>query len=291
MNTLVEFTAWSDKPREIIHKIFDEGFQQFHFVIEKYSRFDDRSELSLLNKKYNQIKKISNELFNLIEFSIKLNKSSDGAFDPTIIDFLETYGYTSKYEFEKLKHKKIIEKEIRKLSKNRPKVKEIKLNKKNLTIQLAKNQKIDLGAIGKGFAMDKAGEKLKKLKNFIINAGGDILSYGNSPENDGWTIELKPEKNLSIGKINLKNESVCCSGSSARKYKYFHHLINPSTGTPQNDTLACFVKSRNALTADSFATTCFVMGRKAEKFINNNNISALILLKNNKIILNNFPIL
>ncbi|MFC1780463.1 FAD:protein FMN transferase [Patescibacteria group bacterium] len=266
MNTKVEFTTWTEMARDKVHEIFDQGFKQFHFVIEKFSRFDPSSGLSILNNSRGKEVKVSKELFKLVEFAIDLANKTNGTFDPTIIDFLEAYGYDTKYSFDKLQSKKLIQKEIKQILKKRKSYKDILLYPARSSIKLSKNQKIDLGSIGKGYAIDKAFSKLKPLKNFIINAGGDIRATGVNKDGKPWPVGLKVPKVGEIKRIRLDNKAICCSGSWARKVKFFHHLINPKTGKPQNDIKAVFVIANNAMKADSWSTALFVMGKTAKEF-------------------------
>lgn len=291
MNTKVEFITWTDMDREKVHEIFDQGFQQFHFVIEKFSRFKTDSELSLLNNSNGRKVKVSKELFKLIEFALNIADKTNGAFDPTIIDFLETYGYEAKYDFEKLKNKSIIKKEIQKILKTRPSYKDIKLDNKSLTVQLKRNQRIDLGSIGKGYAIDKAFKKLSPLKNFLINAGGDIRAKGIYKDKKPWIVGLKAPKLGQIGRLKLSNQALCCSGSWARKVKFFHHLINPKTGEPQNELKTVFVLAKTAIEADVWSTALFALGKIAEKFIKKYRLEAILVFYDNSIKIYNINLL
>ncbi len=317
MNTTIEFSAWTELDRDRVYEIFNDGFKQFHLVVDKFSRFKKNSELSRLNANTGKEFKVSKEMFRLISFSLEMAKKTEGLFDPTIIDFLEAYGYGTNYDFQKLKNKKKIQKEIRQILKTRPSYKDTQLSSKDLTVKLAKNQRIDLGAIGKGYAIDKAYEKLKPLKNYIINAGGDIRAGGKDKTGKPWLVQLKiPKRNTAdsklptspprlqanrrlrrtgllgtylnkSNKINLHNQALCSSGSSARKVKFFHHLIDPTSGKPKNEVEAVFVQAETAMKADAWATALFVAGEKAERLCDENEISAVIV-KNDTLKLEKF---
>lgn len=289
MNTKVEFSAWTDVDRSKTHKIFDEGFQQFHLVIDKFSRFKTDSELSKLNLSSGKEVKVSKELFQLVKFALGMARKTDGAFDPTIVDFLETYGYDVNYNFERLSNKTVIKKEIAQILKKRPSFHDIQLNSTQLTIKLAKKQKIDLGSIGKGYAIDLAYEKLLPLQNFIINAGGDIRAKGTNRDNKPWIVGLKVPTLKQIGKIRLRDQAICCSGSWARKVKFFHHLIDPKTGIPQNELAATFVIAKTAMEADGWATALFALGKKAPQYIKKYKVKSLLVTKDDKVKKFKFP--
>lgn len=287
MHTKVEFSTWCDLPRSKIYSVFQNGFDEFTRVVRKFSRFKKNSELSILNQKKNL--KVSNELLNLVEYSLKLAERTNGAFDPTIIDFLEAYGYDHTRSFSNLSNKKLIKQEVNTLLGNRPSYKDIKIEKKTSKIKLKDKQSLDLGGIDKGYAIDLAFEKLFPLKNFIINAGGDIRAAGGSDNYGFWPVGLKVPEYKQLGYIELKDQSVCCSGSHARRIMNFHHLIDPAKGEPTDELKTVFVLSKTALKADSLATAVYVLGNKQAKFINENKLSVLSVKPGNDIITYNFP--
>jgi len=289
MNSYVEFSAWTEVYRSKVHAIFDQGFQQFHFVIEKFTRFESDSELSQLNRSEGKKKIVSRELFNLVQYGLNLAEKTEGYFDPTIIDFLEAYGYGARYQFEKLKRKEYVLQEVQNIARLRSTYKDIALNKSDLSIKLAPKQRIDLGGLGKGYAIDLAYEKLKGLGNFVINAGGDIRVMGNDRDGTPWFVGLNVPELDSLGYVQLENKALCCSGAWARKVKFFHHLLNPKTGKPQDDVHAVFVISDDAMSADSWATALFAMGKKAPEYIEKYELCALLVYKNEKVEKFRFP--
>lgn len=261
MNTTI--TIKVDKQSGTVKTLLaiEKAFGEFERIVRLYSRFDSKSLLSKLNLKQEEWVQLSDEFFFLVEYIMDLAKKTNGVFDPTIIDYLELYGYDSKYNFDKLNDPKLEEK-IKELTKIRPSWKEILLDRKNKKIKLAKNQRIELGGIGKGYAIDCAYNILEKVSGrFLIDAGGDIRGKSNTKP---WEVGLKEFNGTKVevkSSIKLSNEAIASSGSWARKIKRFHHLINPITGVPvEQNYKTVFVIAENALTADSWATPLFIGG-------------------------------
>ena len=99
----------------------------------------------------------------------------------------------------------------------------------------------------------------------MIDAGGDIRCFGLKDGIEKWNIGLynPDDPNKPLGNVELNSgESIACSGSFARKVDYFHHLINPKTGKPEDKHKVCFVTAKNALIADTFATVSYILGEK-----------------------------
>ncbi|GAB4284338.1 MAG: hypothetical protein Kow0081_1420 [Candidatus Dojkabacteria bacterium] len=266
MNTLITFKVIreTESTVDLLNSI-EEGFGEFDRIVKKFTRFNENSELSNLNRQGGNWVKVSGEFFFLIEKMLEVANKSNGAFDPTVVDYLEVYGYDKNYDFSRLDNPKKLNALVEKITKRRKSWKEIKLDKDNLRVKLAEGQKIDLGGIGKGYAIDLAFKHLSEVaKNFLIDAGGDIRVKGKNQNNEVWKIDLmtkdKKGKFRNIGVVELEDgRAIASSGSWARRVKQFHHLINPKTGKPvEKKYSTVYVEAENALTADAWATALFV---------------------------------
>ncbi|HRP36939.1 MAG TPA: FAD:protein FMN transferase, partial [Candidatus Dojkabacteria bacterium] len=139
MNTIIHITLFSDKPTVYTQQKIQEAFSCFDRVVKKYTRFSPKSELSALNNSGGKPMKVSDEFYYLIEYMLELGKITDGNYDPTIIDILETYGYGANRNFKELDDPNLYE-NIQTLVEKRPSPSQIKLNKKNKTVQFAPRQ-------------------------------------------------------------------------------------------------------------------------------------------------------
>jgi thiamine biosynthesis lipoprotein len=267
MNTTITIKVVQQQELTVkVSQAIENAFGEFDRIVKKYTRFNESSELSNLNRSAGEWVQVSDEFLFLIKTMLALAGKSDGVFDPTIIDFLEIYGYDAKYDFTKLDNldlKNIVEKR----AKTRPSWKEIEIDEENKKVKLALTQKIDLGGIGKGYAIDCAHDRLKEVvENFLIDAGGDIRASGKNEEDKKWNVGLKSidsqNNPVILASLELDNESLASSGSWARKVKNFHHLINPTTGEPENKFKTVFVTAPTAMESDAWATTLFVGGEK-----------------------------
>ena len=289
MNTRITIKIVSNLGTISTYDLINKAFEQFKFVVEKYSRFDNKSELGQLNSNSGVNFKVSDELFSLIQKILEIAKLSKGVFDPTIIDLLEAYGFDKKKDFSILNNEKGLKEKLSKLLKERPNWTEIRLNNTKKTIFLQPKQKLDLGSIGKGYAIDLAAKTLNPAKNYIINAGGDIYAKGKNEKNKYWEIGLSiPKDKTKIFKIvTLKNESLACSGSWASKIKYFHHLLNPKTAKPMQQIDQSFVRSKLSCDADGLASMLYLTGHDGLDILEKQKIGGLIL-KEDKFYLNIF---
>lgn len=169
------------------------------------------------------------------------------------------------------------DKAIKKLLKQNPTLEDISINGVRL-----KNTnpavKIDLGAIAKGFALDRLLNYLQRrgIHNAMINTGGDLKVIGSHGERP-WKIAIRDPRKESqndqpavVATLNLNhNEAAFTSGDYERYFKkkknnnpdkHFHHIIDPRTGYPAEGTQSVTVLHENAAVADAAATALFIAG-------------------------------
>jgi FAD:protein FMN transferase len=263
MNTTITIQVIADEndPTVEVQNAIELAFGEFDRIVKTYTRFNETSELAKLNQQGGKWVEVSQEFLHLIKFMLQLARTTNGAFDPTIIDLLEAYGYSAKYDFaEKLADPELAQK-IQSLIATRPSWDDIELDEVNLKVKLAPKQRLDLGSVGKGYAIDCAWERLKNHANFLIDAGGDIRVQGSNLEGNPWQLGLKHKQGDQegyLGKVELASGSLCSSGSWARKIGQFHHIINPTTGKPENNVATTYTYAPTAFAADGWSTPLFL---------------------------------
>ncbi len=130
--------------------------------------------------------------------------------------------------------------------------------------------KLDLGAIAKGFAVDRAIGVLasRGVKNALVNAGGDLSVLGRPSAEKAWRVGLqhprKPE--ALVAAFDAEGIAVATSGDYQRYFLHedvrYHHLLVPATGLPSRKLISATLVAKNAADADALATAVFVLGRE-----------------------------
>jgi len=131
-----------------------------------------------------------------------------------------------------------------------------------------KGMKIGFGGIGKGYAADQAKALLKKqnVEAGIINASGDMNTWGKNANGEDWTIAITNpmNKNRAFAIVPISNRAVVTSGDYEKfvsfNGKRYSHIINPKTGYPASGIISVSVFASSAELADALATSIFVMG-------------------------------
>jgi FAD:protein FMN transferase len=232
--------------------------------IEKLiSSWDKTSQTSAINDKAGiEPVKADAELFNLIKRSIEISKLTDGAFDISYASMDKIWKFDgSMKEFPN-------EEEI-KTSVTKVGYQNIILDEAKHTVLLKlPGMKIGFGGIGKGYAADKAKELLisKGVSAGIINASGDMNTWGKQPNGEDWTVAITNpmNKEKEYGLLPITNGAVVTSGDYEKfvmfNGKRYSHIIDPRTGYPATDIISVTVFAQQAELADALATSIFVMG-------------------------------
>ncbi len=242
-------------PKESV-SVCEECFLELGRIEKEYSRFLEGSELSRVNSELGVWHKVSPEFIFLVQKSLEFYKKTNENFDITLKSSLESLGYDKDYSFKEKKSRDNV------LSRLRHKLfGSIKIDALNSTIRITKQ--IEFGGFGKGYCLDRLSSILDahKIRDYYINAGGDIYAKNNSSI-DGWTVLLEhpddPER--AIGQIKLNNKAIAGSAPNRRRWGKYHHLLNAKTKMPQDKVKCIFVIADTGIDADAYATALFTAG-------------------------------
>lgn len=277
------------KDKEFALQNIQVAIDEIRRIEQLFTTFKPDSQTNLINENAGiRPVKVDNEVFNLIERSIGISKITQGAFDIT-------YGSIDKslWNFDKSMTELPSQEQALKMV-HLINYKNIILNKENQTVFLKeKGMRIGFGGIGKGYAAEMAKNKLieNKVQSGIINASGDLTSWGLQPNGKQWTIGIaNPDQPASaFSYLEISGKAVATSGNY-EKYilingKKYSHTIDPKTGLPITGIKSVTVISGNAEFADAMATPIAVMGIKAGLYLVDQipDLYCIIIDDNNKI--------
>ncbi|MCF8461625.1 MAG: FAD:protein FMN transferase [Flavobacteriales bacterium] len=245
-------------------KATDAAIAEVQRIESLISSWNSQSETSAINQNAGvKPVKVSLELLQLIERSLKVSKISNGYFDISFasIDKIWTFDgrsitapdqFTLSQSVSKIGFDKII------------------IDKEKGTVFLKEEgMKIGFGAIGKGYAANRAKKVMTELGIMagVVNAGGDLISWGNQPNGKPWSIGIadpKDKENI-ISWLDITDMAVVTSGNYEKFVlidgKRYGHIINPKTGWPVTGLLSVTIVCSDAELADALATTVFVLGK------------------------------
>ena len=252
------------------------------------SSWDENSQTSSINKNAG-IKpvKVDKELYELINRSLRLSDLTRGAFDISYASMDRIWKYDG--SLTELPDPIEIEESISKVGYGG-----ILLDATKSTVFLKlKGMKIGFGAIGKGYAADKAKTLLKSkgVKGGIINASGDLYAWGKQADGSDWKVGITNplNKDKIFSWLPVNDQAVVTSGNYEKYVMLngvrYSHIIDPRTGYPSTGVLSTTVFAKSAELADALATSLFVMGVNVGlDFINQiDGLECIIVDENNKI--------
>src|SRR5215469_13878221 len=257
MGNQFEISAVADD-EEWAHKRIDEAAEEIKRIEKILTTYKDDSETNLINRNAGiQPVKVSEEVFHLIERSIRISDLTQGSFDIT-------YGSIDKslWNFDKdmtsLPDPGKAKKMVRLIN-----YRNIILDHNEQTVFLKeKGMRIGFGGIGKGYAAEMAKIVMKRngVKSGIVNASGDLTAWGNQPNGLPWTIGVAhPDAaHMPFSYMNITDMAVATSGNY-EKYvvidnKKYSHTINPRTGLPVRGIKSVTIIAPNAELCDALAT-------------------------------------
>ena len=245
----------------------DLAVQEIQRIEKLLTTYNDQSETNQINQNAGiRPVKVSPETVQLIQRSIRISEITQGAFDIS-------YGSVDKslWNFDtnmtSLPHPAIAKKMVRLIN-----FRNIEISVANSTVFLKeKGMRIGFGGIGKGYAAERAKYILKNesVEGGIVNASGDLTTWGLQPDGTAWTIGIVHPNfaDTVFSYMNVTDMAVATSGNYEKFImiggKKYSHTINPRTGLSVTGIKSVTIISPNAEIADAMATPVTIMGIEA----------------------------
>lgn len=263
MGNQFELTVVASSP-EWAHARICEGVDEIKRIEKLLTTFSDDSETNRINRNAGIAPvKVSREVYDIIERSKRISAITQGAFDIT-------YGSIDKrlWNFDQnmtsLPPASVAKKMVRLIN-----YKNILLDPDEQTVFLREaGMRIGFGGIGKGYAAEMAKAVMKKngVGSGIVNASGDLTTWGLQPDGTPWTVGIvhPDQKQYPFSYINISDMAVATSGNYEKfvmlNGKKYSHTIDPRTGLPVKGIKSVTVFSPNAEICDAMATPVTIMG-------------------------------
>ena len=128
--------------------------------------------------------------------------------------------------------------------------------------------RIDLGAIAKGYGVDRAIDALRGrgIEHAIVDVGGDLYALGTAPDGEAWRIGIQDPDDVRgiIGEVDVADGAVATSGTYVQFFRYrgrrYHHLLDPVTAAPRATSVRSLtIRADSCMHADVAATALFGM--------------------------------
>jgi thiamine biosynthesis lipoprotein len=229
----------------------------------RWSRFDERSEVSALNRHAGTPVVVSSDTVELVERALDAWRLTHGWFDPTVLGALERAGYDRSFD--------AIDNASTRAAASALGADAAGIEIVAGTVRLAPGTGFDPGGIGKGLAADIVVDELRAdgAVGVCVNLGGDVRVEGECPTGEAWTVAIEhPDGAHDVGRVGVARGAVATSTTLRRRWRsgdeVRHHLIDPTTGRPSWTALPFVtVVAGHAWTAEVLAKALVLRGAPA----------------------------
>ena len=228
------------------------------------SVFRESSEISFINRAAaSRAVPVEDSLFDLLSLCKTLYAETEGAFDITVGPLTRCWGFLQRAGRIPA---------IEEIERVRSLVGSDKIFLRDESIRfLREGMEINLGSIGKGYALDRIATSIRgQVASALLNAGASSMY---AVGNESWSVGLRDPRNKyrRLGRLRLRNCALSTSGSEEQFFEHdgqrYGHLIDPRSGWPAQTMTSVSVVAQSAAMSDALATAFYIGGREvAERY-------------------------
>ena len=268
--------------RAVAEKAVEAAWAEIDRLEAMISSWRETSETSEINRQAGiGPVAVSPELFNLIRRSLKVSELTGGAFDITFDSVGKLWDFKS--GDGSVPSQEAIAEAVARVG-----YEKVVLDPQKRTVFLTHGgTRIGFGAIGKGFAANRAAQVLKErgIPGGLVNAGGDLYAYGHKDDGSRWHVGIADPAtpDHTFAHVQLTDTAVVTSGDYENYFEFdgvrYAHILDPRTGWPVRFLRSVTVVCPDAELADALATSIFVLGpEEGLRLINHlNGVEALLV--------------
>jgi FAD:protein FMN transferase len=259
-----EITLPSDDQSDI--SAANEALNLIDRLEDQMTVFRETSEISHINRYAGSTAvEVEAGLFELLLICEELYRATDGAFDITTGPLTRCWGFFRR-------DGRIPEPDELEAARSRVGMHKIVLDRDKMTVRfLHPGIEINLGSIGKGYALDRVGSLLRGrgIRSALVSGGSSsLIAIGNNGSGEDWAVGIRHPilKNTRIAKLALSDRAMATSGSAEQYFekdgRRYGHIIDPRSGIPATGISSATVIAPSAAMADALATAFFIEGRR-----------------------------
>lgn len=258
MGTLLEITLYHE-PQEDGKRVLARCFHEARRLEEIFSVYDNDSDLNRLNRHAGLGPvEINQELWSAIEIALSLSRDTDGAMDITVGPLIDLWKAAEEQGI--MPSRALVAKAL-----DRTGIAEVQLFQDGRAALRRAGMRLDLGGIGKGYAVDRLTAILTQegIASAFINFGrSSLAAVGSPPEAEGWPVLLGSDEGP-LGLAHLKDQRLAVSESFGRSFQIggtrLSHLIDPRDGFPLRHYSLGMAVTRTATTAEALTKAIIIL--------------------------------
>ena len=271
----------TDSPPSILEEVphWFEAWEQ------SLSRFRTDSELSRLNRTFDQPVEVSDTLWDVFQYALSAETITNGLVTPTVLDAMLEAGYDQSFDTlprYQSQHGLQVLSAVNPLS-------VVTWDERSQTICLPYGVRLDFGGVAKGWAAHQTAERLKEYGSALMNAAGDIAISGPLASGEPWQIGVRNpfESDKDFETLKLNRCGVATSGRDRRRWSRDgiprHHIIDPHTGqSAETDVITATIVAPTVMEAEAAAKAVLILGgEEGLKWIESDPVLAGIIILEN----------
>jgi thiamine biosynthesis lipoprotein len=259
MGTRVAVELWSEDA-DLATRAMDAVIAEMRRTDELMSTYKPESQLSAVNAHaFEGPVAVDPEVIDVVSRALDFSRLSDGAFDITYA----SVGYLYDYRARQRPSGEQVAAALPGVD-----YRQVQVDRERNTIRFLRNGvRIDLGGIGKGHAVDRSIETLRRLgiEHAMVNAGGDTRLLGDR-RGKPWIVGVRDPRNEGrmVTRLPLADEAISTSGDYERYFEEdgvrYHHILVPGTGDVARAVRSATIIGPDATLTDGLSTAVFVLG-------------------------------
>lgn len=265
MGSVTAIVAYGDDAKRVQTAISD-ALDEARRLDDMLSNYKPNSEWSKMNRlAAHEPVRLSPELFHLLAACVEYSRESEGAFDISVGPLMKAWGFY-KGTGHLPDHTAVL------TALNSVGYQKIVLDPRALAVRFArKGMELDPGGIGKGYAVDRMVDVLRRQGVFaaLVSAGGSsIYALGAPPNETGWRLDIRDPRSQSktAQSVTLRDESLSTSGNYEKFFyaegKLWSHIMDPRTGYPAEGMLSVAVIAPKTIDSEVWAKPYYILGRQ-----------------------------
>ena len=272
-DTGISVTAFCSDQKEfdaLSAEIYGE-LEYYHRLFDIYSGYEGMNNAFTVNERAGDGSLVETDaaLIELAELAVQMHELTDGRVNVAMGPVLSLWHQAREASLADPQKAYVPSEEDLKDAAQHCGIEGLFIDKEKSALRLEEGMSLDLGAVAKGFAVEKTAQKLEAegRSMVLISAGGNVRAVGTKPEGEKWSVAIQ-DPGLSSEKsyadlIYAQDLSVVTSGVYQRFFEYdgrsYHHIIDPDTLMPEDRYLSVTIAAKDSGIADALSTAVFNM--------------------------------
>lgn len=261
MGTIAE-VAVAHRDPQVAQQAIDAAMDELRWVEQKMTRFTDTSDIGRANLRATRGPVVVDGATALVVTeALRWADATNGAYDPAVGGIVRLWDVLNRHEpppeapLARLSARQLHRAVEVGFSRSQP-----------VLLFHDPDVSIDLGAIAKGYAVDRAASALRRfgIEKALVEAGGDLYAIGTAPDGEPWQIGIRdPNDTRSLASmVTASDEAIATSGTYYRFFKWrgrrYHHLMDPEIAEPRHTPIQSqTIRADGCMHADVAATATF----------------------------------